>query len=228
MRPERTVLVTGAGRGLGLSLAETYARRGWRVLAVHRDAAQRSMLTRLGPSCVPIAGDVRDEHLYRVIARRLEDETLDLVIHNAGVRGPLASIEALDPSPIRESFDLHCLAPLQLTAVVLPALRRSTHPVVGLIGSRWADVGRHGGIAEGGYYAYRIGKAALGMAGRLLADDLARFGVTVKVIDPGPLRTRIGPPDATRDPADAAQSIADVLAQAKGSRDILVNLYDQQ
>lgn len=219
-----TVLVTGAGRGLGLALAKVFTRNHWRVIALHRDPEHRQLLACHGALCEPVLADVTKPDCHRTVLRQLTGAPLDLVIHNAGATDAPCTLERLDLNTVREAIELHLIAPLALTAAMLPSLLESERPAVLLMGTRWADPRRPGELDAGGYYAYRASKAALAMAGRLMADDLKASGVEVVVIDPGPMRTRLGPAEATTPPECVARRILDLVTGPTLGRELFLNV----
>lgn len=85
------VLITGANRGIGLEFARQYATEGWRVLACWRNPKTATQLAKLANSSrgklVPLAIDVTDGESVRTAARELGDQTIDLLINNAGIAG---------------------------------------------------------------------------------------------------------------------------------------------
>src|SRR5438105_10752021 len=97
---QRTALITGASRGLGLALARGLAGRGWRLLIDARGAdaleAARAELAR-GADVVAIAGDVNDPaHREALAAASRAAGGLDVVVNNAGILGPSPQPELLE------------------------------------------------------------------------------------------------------------------------------------
>ena len=92
-----TVLVTGAGRGLGLEFAKQYAADGWRVIATVRDPKKASALQALGDAVSVHRLDVRDFKATTEFGRELSREAVDVVIANAGISpGHKVSISEID------------------------------------------------------------------------------------------------------------------------------------
>jgi NAD(P)-dependent dehydrogenase (short-subunit alcohol dehydrogenase family) len=163
-------VVTGANRGIGLELVRQLKARGADVVGVCR--ARSPELEALG---------VRVECGIDVTEPAYDD--IDLLIQNAGVL--LAdSLEDLDPARVRAQFEVNAVAPLFLTRALAPRLRAGAK--IALITSRMGSIGDNG---SGGYYGYRMSKAALNAAGVSLAHDLKPRGIAVVILHPGSVRT---------------------------------------
>ena len=199
-----TALITGAAGGIGRELARQLAARGTTVIAVCRkpsaDLAQLPVRVEAGIDLATDAG-------CAALAERVAGVPLDLVIHNAGVLTQ-ESLDALDEAAvarIRLQFEVNALAPLRLTALLAPQLARGAK--VALITSRMGSISDN---SSGGYYGYRMSKAALNAAGRSLAHDLAPRGVTVAILHPGFVQT---PMTGGRGDVDAATAASNLLAR---------------
>ena len=148
---------------------------------------------------------------------------LDLVIHNAGVLFD-ESLDALDEEAIaniRRQFEVNALAPLRLTARLAPQLVRGGK--LALITSRMGSMADN---TSGGYYGYRMSKAAMNAAGRSLAHDLAPRGVAVVMLHPGYVQTPMTDGRGDVDPATAARGLIariDELTPASSGRFLHAN-----
>ena len=175
-------VVTGANRGIGLELARQLNARGMSVVAVCRKTS--SELDALG---VRVEGgcDVAEPAAWSTLAERLANDDIELLIQNAGMLVADA-LENVDPADVRAQFEINAIAPLFLTRALAPRLRAGAK--VALITSRMGSMGDNG---SGGYYGYRMSKAALNAAGVSLARDLKPRGVAVIMLHPGMVRTRM-------------------------------------
>ena len=188
-----TAIVTGANRGIGLGLVRHLATRGDQVIAAARDPGAARELTALAAASPGrirvVACDVTDEAGLRALADAVGDDDVHLLINNAGVYGgDEQTIDALDVAGAIRTFEVNALGPLRVTLALLPALRRGRAKVVHVT-SGMGSIGDNNG---GGYYAYRMSKAALNMAARSLAIDLRRDRVISVVINPGWVKTAMG------------------------------------
>jgi NAD(P)-dependent dehydrogenase (short-subunit alcohol dehydrogenase family) len=199
-----TALITGAAGGIGRELARQLAERGTTVIAACRKS--NTDLARL-PVRVEEGVDIATDEGCAALAARVVGVPLDLVIHNAGVLTD-ESLDSLDndsAARIRLEFEVNALAPLRLTALLAPQFTRGAKLV--LITSRMGSIADN---TSGGYYGYRMSKAALNAAGRSLAIDLAPRGVSVAMLHPGFVQT---PMTGGRGDVDAATSARNLLAR---------------
>jgi NAD(P)-dependent dehydrogenase (short-subunit alcohol dehydrogenase family) len=213
-------LVTGAAGGIGYELARQLAARGTAVIAVcHKPGAE---LPRL-PVRVEADIDIATDAGCAALATRVAGVPLDLLIHNAGVLFD-ESLDALDEEAvanIRRQFEVNALAPLRLTARLAPQLVRGGKLV--LITSRMGSMADN---TSGGYYGYRMSKAAMNAAGRSLAHDLAPRGVAVVMLHPGYVQTPMTSGRGDVDPATAARGLIariDELTPASSGRFLHAN-----
>jgi NAD(P)-dependent dehydrogenase (short-subunit alcohol dehydrogenase family) len=200
----KTALITGAAGGIGYELARQLAARGISVIAACRkptaELAGLSVRVEAGIDIATDAGCAR-------LATRVAGVPLDLLIHNAGVLSN-ESLDALDDDAIagiRHQFEVNALAPLRLTALLAPQLVDGAKLV--LITSRMGSMEDN---TSGGYYGYRMSKAALNAAGRSLAHDLAPRGVAVALLHPGFVQT---PMTGGRGDVDAVTAARNLLAR---------------
>jgi NAD(P)-dependent dehydrogenase (short-subunit alcohol dehydrogenase family) len=192
-----SVLVTGAGRGIGRAVAISLARSGWQVWAgVRRPedvAALRAAVP--GDRLHPIQLDVRDREQIESLPDVL-DGHLDAVVNNAGivVAGP---VEALDLDELREQLDVNVVAQIAVTQAVLPLLRASKGRVV-FIGSV------SGRISTPFMGAYTASKFALEAVADSLRMELRPWRIPVVLVEPGSIDTDLW--RNALDVADAAEA----------------------
>lgn len=192
-----TTLVTGANRGIGLALCQLLCQRGDQVVAVCRTSSPQ--LDQLGADVVTGIEVTSDESVAK-LARHLGKTMLDVAILNAGILRE-SGLDDLDLRDVDEQLAVNAVAPLRLAHALLPNLHRGSK--LALITSRMGSIADNG---SGGYYGYRMSKAALNAAGMSLAVDLKPRGVAVSILHPGPVRTgmtgghgSVDAPDAARD-----------------------------
>jgi hypothetical protein len=124
----RTILVTGAGRGIGRAIAVRLAHSGWRVYGGVRTDVAAKELAAESDLITPVELDVTvPEHL--VALDHALPERLDALANNAGV-GVAGPLETLSRSDMHHQFDVNLIGPLALTRTVLPRLRRARGRVV--------------------------------------------------------------------------------------------------
>lgn len=204
-----TVLVTGAGRGLGLELARQYAVDGWRVIATVRDVKKAKELVALGSKVEIHPLEVTDFEAVAALGRELARDTIDVAIANAGV----SLARAMTPGRIDETawidtFKVNAIAPLALAGAVLGPVERSEGKRLIAISSRLGSIGAND---AGGQYAYRSSKAALNAAWRSFALD--HRGVIAVVLHPGWVKTDMGGAGAPVERKDSVAGMRRVIGK---------------
>lgn len=196
----KTVVITGANRGIGLSFAQLFLKRGDRVYGVCRQASDA--LANSGANIID-GVDVTDSSGIAKLAESLKGVSIDLLINNAGILRN-ESLGSLAPETIRAQFETNALAPLLATEALSENL--SDNAKVALITSRMGSIEDN---TSGGRYGYRMSKAALNAAGKSLSEDLKPRGVAVAILHPGLVGTEMigGHGDLT--PDQAAQRLAE-------------------
>jgi NAD(P)-dependent dehydrogenase (short-subunit alcohol dehydrogenase family) len=182
---ERTALITGASRGLGLALARGLAARGWNLILTARDPDRlrlvRDELARV-THVAAIAGDVIDPRHREALAVLARGHSgLDAVINNAGTLGPSPQPALLDYplEALVEVFLANVLAPLAVIQELQPELKP---------GARIINVTSDAAItAYPGWGGYGASKAALEQLSAVLAAE--RPDLRVYWVDPGDMRT---------------------------------------
>jgi NAD(P)-dependent dehydrogenase (short-subunit alcohol dehydrogenase family) len=198
------VLVTGANRGIGLGLARHYAADGAEVHGTARDPGSAEELREV-PGVTVHRLDVRDEAQSEALAKALGPGPLDLLIHNAGIASGWEDLDGFVAKVALDVLHTNAVAPLLVTRALLPALKKARGKVVH-VSSGMGSISDNG---MGGSYAYRMSKAALGMAAKTLAIELKSDGVTSIVIEPGWVKTDMGGAGA---PLDVETSVAQMTA----------------
>ena len=176
----KKILITGANRGIGLELCRQLADRGDEVIAVCREAGKQLSALNLR---VIEGVDVSTTESVRGLQNQAGIDGLDWLINNAGILS-VESLESLDFEAMERQFRVNALGPLRVTAALLPKLGPGSK--VGIITSRMGSVEDN---TSGGYYGYRMSKAAVNMAGMSLARDLEERRIAVALLHPGMVAT---------------------------------------
>jgi len=180
----QTVIITGASRGIGFALTQYYVRRGDHVIALCRApsvALQNSGADILAdvdvsnPSCI--------ERLPERLKPLLRNNTIDILINNAGIMYDDFMGE-LDHSLLLDQFRVNAVAPVLVSASLLSLMGRGSK--IAMITSRMGSIADN---SSGGFYGYRMSKAALNAASVSLAQDLAPQGIIVAILHPGFVQT---------------------------------------
>ena len=204
----KTVMITGANRGIGLEFSRQYAADGWRVIACSRDPDKSEALNRLAdqyPDLIMIyALDVADHVQIDDLAQALVNESIDLLINNAGIYpdSDTGGFGHTDYVKWMQAFRINTMAPLKVTEAFYNQVARSNHKTIATVSSLMGSIADNG---SGGSYLYRSSKAAVNMVVKCLAVDLKPAGITAVVLHPGWVKTDMGGPDAM---ITAAQSVS--------------------
>lgn len=203
-----TVLITGANRGIGLEFARQYTRAGWRVIGTSRSLDHADRLCALGADVQVHALDVADFAAVTALGRALAQETIDVLIANAGIAGPGdMTAEAIDAEAWAAAFRVNAMAPLALAGAFHAQVARSEQRKMIAITSRLGSMGANG---DGGRYAYRSSKAALNAVWRSYALD--HPDVIAVLLHPGWVRTDMGGSSALLGPEESVTGLRRVIA----------------
>ncbi len=176
------VVITGGNRGIGLALVKACLARGDNVYVACRNSSDE--LNETGAT-VYTGVDVSNPESLALALAPLKDISIDWLINNAGVLGR-ESLEDWEPNTIDYQFRVNALGPLLVTQTLLPAM--SAGGKIGLVTSRMGSMADNG---SGGYYGYRMSKAALNAAGVSLANDLKARNIAVALLHPGFVQTEM-------------------------------------
>ena len=177
-----TYLITGANRGIGLEIASQLKYRGEDVIATCRATSPElnSLSVRVETGIDITSGDSVIQ-----LREKLNDTKVDVLIQNAGV-AEFNSLSNLDPQSIFNQFEVNALSPLCFVQAMLSHLSKPAK--IALISSRMGSIEDNN---SGGSYGYRMSKVALCMAGKSLSVDLKPKGISVAILHPGLVSTRM-------------------------------------
>ncbi len=202
----RTVLVTGANRGLGLEFAKQYSAAGWRVIGTARTPAEATELQATGVMVVQL--DVTDASSVEAMVKTLDGRPIDLLINNAGIGGRLPSVEDLDVERAARVLDVNLLGPMRVTTALLPHLRKGNGKTIVSISSGLGSITNNTGAR---YYGYRESKAGLNMFMRSLAAELGPEGFICIAMSPGWVQTDMGGSGAPLTPEQSIGGMREVI-----------------
>jgi len=176
----KTVVITGANRGIGLAMTKLCAARGDRVYAICRQSS-----IALDALNVNVITDINITEKPSVIALKLAltGIKIDLLINNAGllISDQLAGLQS---DLIRQQLEVNAIAPLMVTEALLDNF--SVGGKVAMITSRMGSIADN---QSGGYYGYRMSKAALNAGAKSMAIDLQARKIAVGIFHPGFVQT---------------------------------------
>lgn len=182
---QKTVLVTGAARGIGLATTRLFLSDGWTVAMIDRDAeALHSAAEGLADACAVVADVSRPEDTLRSISETLDRfGRIDALVNNAGVAdfGPM---EATGFDRWRRVMETNLDGVFLMTQAAIPALKTAQGAIVNI-----ASIS--GLRASTLRTAYGTSKAAVIQLTLQQAVELGEFGVRSNCVAPGPVRTKL-------------------------------------
>ena len=201
-----TVLITGANRGIGLELARQYAADGWQVIGTARRPDAAEALRDLDVRIVQL--DVTDQHSVEQMAAELGDQSIDLLINNAGILPMLRTIAEINFEDFNRTLAVNTVGPVRVTQALLPNMRSGGHKKIINVTSNLGSITDN---TYGGFYGYRESKAALNMFTRSIAAELRDEGFICIVMHPGWVQTDMGGSSAPVTVQDSARGIREIV-----------------
>ncbi|MBE9550162.1 MAG: SDR family oxidoreductase [Proteobacteria bacterium] len=177
-----TILITGASSGIGLELTRLYQQQGDDVIAVCRNLSTDLAATK---ARVIDEIDFLDNASYAVLQEKLDGVSIDILINNAGIFLN-ETIAEMPFDQISTQFEVNALAPMKVTMALLKNLRHGSKIL--MTTSRMGSIGDNTG---GAYYGYRASKAALNALAVSLSVDLKEQGISVGLVHPGFVKTKM-------------------------------------
>lgn len=170
----KRALVTGGNRGIGAAIVARLSELGAAVISNCRFPADSQSIA----ADLTCATDRK-----KVVAAALSDGEIDILVNNAGAF-EFSKFASIDMQKARSLFELNLWAPLELIHLTLPSLKRTKGSIINISSI-------NGIMAQSETITYCTTKAALEMATRCLAHELAPDNVRVNAVAPGPVATRL-------------------------------------
>jgi NAD(P)-dependent dehydrogenase (short-subunit alcohol dehydrogenase family) len=208
----RSALITGANQGLGLAIARAYVEAGASVFLCARDAdlldrarAEIATLASDGQQVLAATADVsRPDQVADVVAAALHAfPHLQVLVNNAGVYGPLGTVEQVDWDSWVRAIEINLFGSILMCRALLPHFRaRRYGKIVQLSGG-----GATNPLPR--FSAYAASKAAVVRFAETLAEEVRADRIDVNAIAPGPLNTRLLDEVLAGGPARVGQAFYD-------------------
>ena len=189
----RTLVLTGASRGIGHAAVKRFSSAGWRVITCSRQAFPEDCPWEAGPEdhlVIDLADPNDVERGLGELRERLDGEPIHALVNNAGISPKSENGERLDTLRTerniwQEVFQVNFFAPIALARGLLEELRAGTGAIVNVTSIAGGRVHPYAGAA------YATSKAALAALTREMASDFGPFGIRVNAIAPGEILTPI-------------------------------------
>lgn len=194
---DKTALVTGAARGIGLATTKLFLENGWNVVMVDRDADELTAAAAELKDVFTIAEDVSDpEAVQRIIATAAGQwGSIDALVNNAGV-ADFGPIEETDFMRWRRVMETNLDGVFLMSQEATPALKESRGAIVNI-----ASIS--GLRASTLRVAYGTSKAGVIHLTKQYAAELGEYGVRANCVCPGPVRTKLAMAVHSQDIIDA-------------------------
>ncbi|MFC6739481.1 SDR family oxidoreductase [Methylobacterium tardum] len=208
---QKSALIVGASRGLGLGLAETFLARGWRVTATQRTPSPQ--LGRLSAEALRIeTADIDDDAGVAALHDRLAGQRFDLIFVVAGVATQAHDpLHAVPRSVAAQVFLTNAVSPIRFAEAFLDRLAPGGS--LALMSSVLGSVSLND---SGGWETYRASKAALNTLARSFEIRHRAENLSVLILHPGWVRTEMGGAEADIDVATSVTGLADVITDRLG------------
>lgn len=205
----KTVMVTGANRGIGLELVRQYAADGERVFACCRKPQAADSLRDVAEASADRMTvyrlDVTSPEDTVALKQTLGAAPIDILINNAGISGGPGP--DVDYDAWEQAFRVNSIAPYRISTTFHANLASGTLKKLATISSQLGSITNN----SGGRTAYRASKAAVNQVMKGLAHEYQRDGIAVIMLHPGWVRTDMGGPQAPVSPEESASGIKHVI-----------------
>jgi NAD(P)-dependent dehydrogenase (short-subunit alcohol dehydrogenase family) len=186
MSDNKVFFITGAARGMGVDLVNAALAAGHSVVATARDAARVTEVFGERDNLLPVTLDITDQDAAKVAVDAAVERfgRIDVLVNNAGLFYA-GFFEEISPAQFRQQMEVNFFGPLNITRAVLPVMRQqrsgqvvSFSSTAGLVGQEFVA-------------AYNASKFALEGWMEAIRFDLAPYGITTTIVEPGFFRTEL-------------------------------------
>jgi len=207
---DKAALIIGASRGIGLGLTQELASRGYRVFATQRShSADLADAAAASDGAITVhEADVTDAASIAALADTIADDSLDIMVLNAGVYGGQdQALMDLNRDNVADIVMTNAVGPVQSAATLMPLVRKGGS--VGMMSSKMGSIDD----SSGGSNLYRLSKVAQNMLARSLFEKHAKSrDIAVLSLHPGWVQTDMGGPNALITVDQSVKGMADLLS----------------
>lgn len=200
---KKTILITGANRGIGKEIARQMAELGWQVIVAARNfEAATNVAGEIGHDAFAVQLDVTDIAVIGQAAETIRQKfgRLDVLVNNAAIMGT-APMRSFDLDEMEQTIDTNLMGPIRTAKSFMSLLKESDDARIINLSS---GMGELASLRSGGYAAYRLSKTSLNAFTILLASELQ--SVKVFAMCPGWVQTDMGGKGAPRPVSKGAET----------------------
>lgn len=206
---QKTVLVTGANRGIGLATCKEFDQLGYKVIMASRDiekakkAIEENELKNTEALCLDVSN--RDSIVDAINEVMVKHNKIDILINNAGVYlDEQNSLLELEDEVFYQTMSVNFFGPYQLMKEVVPIMQSQKFGRVVNISSGY---GQMESMSQAGVASYKVSKLSLNGLTQLFAAEVGQSNIKINAICPGWVHTDMGGPSAPRSPEQAAKGV---------------------
>ena len=202
-----TVFITGANRGIGLSLAQNFADAGFNVVGTARKPEQATALKDTGARVEQL--DVTDQASVDAMAQRMAETPIDILINNAGIKGgETKDMASLDVENMEWVLNVNTLGPVRVMKALFPNVQSGKRKMVVNISSSMGSIEQN---TWGCCAGYRASKSALNSINKTFAMDFGKQGVSFVVMHPGYVQTDMNEGQGNITPNQSGAGLMNVI-----------------
>ncbi len=219
-----TVMITGANRGIGLRLATNYAERGWTVIATARKPKKANELNALADKHSNLSVeylDLTDHKGIDKLAKKLKGIPIDVLLNNAAMLGDPADQDfgTLDYELMQQVYNVNAVGTFKVSEAFFDNVLASEQKKIVAVTSLQASIGA---LREPLIPFYKMSKTALNMGMKTISKRVKREKVTIALISPGAVDTRM-----MNAALDHANFKGNFLISPEESAEAVINIIDQ-